>query len=439
MIRAYDTQTDQYWEHITNDTSVFNFRRAEKEETMPLDSARPLISVEALPESGTMLDFKAFAREYPHKLFRLLDRLRPEFKELFIEYYILGKSQYFLGPVHGQIQTRVWQNLRIIEQAIGAMIVLGTDPTPAVLRPILHRAGLEDTTYGPLSEMIYRYAQLQSYVKVAKTYRCPAPVIRKIFRPAIQTLLSLNDLKATAVGAYLHNLTHQASLTKSGFSKSYLRRLKKVRNVRIEAPPTESALVSWGDIAKLGSTPWTMLEASPDYKASEILQSIRQSRFVFRGIGQIFMPINENGDLQFGYFFARGIGAKQGNTRNAVVTALSRVRGVSEIAERYDNQGAFVENVEIPHTEIQKMISDYELQITPLPEVGDFVEVLTGSASRYCGSVVSSAPKRVVVRVDFPSGRQFTINADPSSIKILPSTPEKERNFWGIVQDAETF
>ena len=112
--------------HVTDAASVW--QPTDREEEV-------LLSAEALPEHSSLIDFKAFARDYSDKLFPLLLKLRPEFQELFIEYYLLEKSQSFIGQVHGQIQTRVWQNLRIIEQSIGSLILLGPTPTAEIIRP----------------------------------------------------------------------------------------------------------------------------------------------------------------------------------------------------------------------------------------------------------------------------------------------------------------
>ena len=101
-----------------------------------------LLSAEALPENAALVDFSAFIRDYPDKLFPLLANLRPEFQELFIERYVLHKPQKFVGQCHGFVETRVWQTLRIIEQTIGAFIILGVEPDESVLRPILEIPGV---------------------------------------------------------------------------------------------------------------------------------------------------------------------------------------------------------------------------------------------------------------------------------------------------------
>jgi hypothetical protein len=49
-----------YMTHVTDAASLDAYRRQEPD---------PLLSAEALPENASLIDFKAFAREYPEKLF----------------------------------------------------------------------------------------------------------------------------------------------------------------------------------------------------------------------------------------------------------------------------------------------------------------------------------------------------------------------------------
>ena len=161
-----------------------------------------LISVETSSDNTGLMDFSAFIAECPEKFFALLEPLRPEFRETMIEYFIVGKSQSFIARAHGQIQTRTWQALRLISQAVGAEIVLGAHPDADTLRPIFTSASLEETALGSLTDMVVLYAQTQSYAAVAKTVNAPVPTIRKIFRPAIEKLLLSKHLRETAAGAY---------------------------------------------------------------------------------------------------------------------------------------------------------------------------------------------------------------------------------------------
>ena len=87
------TGIHDYMTHISDAASFEAFTRHE---------ANPLLSAETLPESGSLIDFRAFAQEYPDRLFPLLRRLRPEFVEIFAEFWLLGKSQSFIGHCHGR-------------------------------------------------------------------------------------------------------------------------------------------------------------------------------------------------------------------------------------------------------------------------------------------------------------------------------------------------
>jgi hypothetical protein len=414
--------TQDYMTHVSDAVSFEAFKR--HDENLNL-------SAETLPESSSMIDFKAFAQEYPDRLFPLLARLRPEFQELFAEYWLLGKSQSFIGKVHGFIQTRVWQNLRIIEQSIGSLILLGTNPEATILHPILIKAGLEDTPHGRLSSMIVLYASTQNYAKVAEMFGVPVPAIRKIFRPAIAALLAMKDVKAVAIGAYLRSLTHQASLTGAGLSKRCLARNRRVKNLRFTAPPSDnSPLMSFGRVESLGETPWAMLEISSDHRMAQIGPTLRtQGKRLFgKKPAQIFAPLNTEGELVFGYLFARSI-------TPAAVRSLTKIRGIGEMAAVCDNDGNFVRAMTVPHSDITDMMKKHIPPTNPSACAQDFVEILTGEAKGYCGTVIraNTITDELTVQVNFPTGRVFVVRADVTSVKKLPKTPATRRMFWGVL------
>ena len=156
--------------------------------------------------------------------------------------------------------------------------------------------------------MIIAYAKTQSYAEVAAMVHAPVPAIRKIFRPAIAQLSASKDLRTAAVGSYLHNLTHQASLTGAGLSKRCKARTRRVKALRFQAPPTEnSPLVSFGRVESLGNTPWYLLEISSEHRMTQLSPVLRaQGKKLFgKKPGQIFAPLNADGELEFGYLFAR--------------------------------------------------------------------------------------------------------------------------------------
>ena len=409
---------DTYWEHVTDAASVAAFHND--------DDLPSTISAESVAENSSLLDFKSFAREYPEKLFPLLRNLRVEFQEIFIEYYLLEKSQYFIGPTHGFIQTRVWQTLRTIEQAIGAMIVLGTNPGADILRPILFKAGVETTKYGSLTDMILLYANTQSYAAVAKQFGSPVPAVRKVFRPIIAQLLESKNLKDAAVGSYLRSLTHQASLTGTGLSKRCRARLSRVRKFKFDAPPSdESPLLNFGPIASLRDTPWTMLEISSEHRMTQIFPLLQQqgSRLFKKKAAQIFAPLDANGELEFGYILAR-------TNPPALARSLTRIRGISEMSGMYSNEGALLEAITVPHEDVQKIIDKHNAPTRSRIAVNQFVEILTGDAARYCGIVTEVDGADIKVEVAFPSGRRFLVDAHATALKTL-NVPADKRAFWG--------
>ena len=387
------------------------------------------LSAETLPENSSIIDYATFAKDHPDKLFPLLEKLRPEFRELFIEYYVLGKSQSFLAETHGFIQTRAWQNLRIIEQALGALIVLGNQPSREKIFGILGKAGMDYTEHGSLANLISLYAKTQNYAAVAEAVGAPVPAIRKIFRPTIERLLSHRDLETGAIGCYLRSLTHQASLKQGGLSKRYRARIQRVNSQTFSAPPADNLpLLEFGHTDTLGSTPWNMFEISSEQRMSVILPVLRaQGPKIFgKKAGQIFAPLDENGELELCYIFAR-------STKPSLTRSLTHVRGISEMAASYRDDTSLGKASTVPDEEMQKLIESHEVRKTAKVHVGDFVEVLTGKASHYCGTVKRIKGTKMRVQVDFPTGRQFIIRADVTAVKpIAKRLPEESCAFWGI-------
>jgi hypothetical protein len=419
MIDESTSGVSSYMNYVANAASFEAFNRH--------DEAEVLLSAEALPENSSFLNFSAFAKDHPEKFFELLSHLRPEFQELCIEYYVLHKPQWFIGKAHGFIQTRTWQNLRIIEQAIGAFILLGTNPDEYKIRPVVRMAGLEETPYGSLTKLILLYNATRNYAAVAKTVGAPIPAIRKIFRPAIATLLADKDILAVAVGAYLRNLTHHAALTRAGFSKAYLSRLRRMKVRKFVAPPSEhTPLLSFGRVESLADAPWCMFEISSDHRMAQLYPALKaQGKRIFKKKpAQIFAPVTADGELAFGYIFAR-------STSISAVRALKRMRGISEMAAIYTDDGAFAQAITAPHADVQKMMETCPAIPTASVLLGDFVEILTGPAARYCGTVTAVQKTAVTVEVNFPTDRKFIVTAAKSGVKLLPNVAPLDRAFWG--------
>ena len=348
-----------------------------------------------------------------------------------VEYWILDKSQGFLARVHGTQQSAtssgIWQTLRHIEQTLGALIILGLDPTEEVLKPILRDAGMEQTKYGSLSRMIVLYAQEKNYARVAKCLSAPVPEIRRIFRPAIDVLVASKDLQAVAVGCYLRNLIHQASLGGSGLSKRCLARMRRIKRMHFTAPPLDaSPLLCHGHIEKLGDTPWVMLEISSDHRMDKIrpaLQSQMKKMFGANNAAQVFAPLDSNGELELGYVFARSTNLK-------LTRSFTRIRGFSELSARYDDNGEFLEAVTLPNETVQALITKSDLASPRNPKLGSFVQVMSGEMKGYCGRAIEKRATGVLVEVSFPSGRVFLIHCAPGSTKVL-DVPASKQAFWG--------
>jgi hypothetical protein len=405
-------------QHTREAVAVNAFRRQED---------NPLLSVETAPDNISLIDFASFAKDFPEKLFPLLAKLRPEFQEFFIEYYILHKSQSFIGQTHGCIQTRIWQALRIIERTLGSLIVLGLEPTEEKLRAILEKTTVENQECGPLSAMIASYAQTQSYAGVAAKFAVRVPVIRKLFRPALATMLADTDINVLAVGSYLQNMTHQKSLTRKGISKRARARIERMKIQTFDAPPLkDSPLLSFGPVEVLKDTPWHMLEISSDHRMDHLAPLLAEkSRIAFgKKPGQIFAPLSPDGTLAFGYIFVRSLNVTP-------IRMLTKTYGIASLVAQYDAEGKFSRLVTIPHTDVTDMMQKVLRPSAAQINKHDFVEILSGPAMRYCGTVVASSGNRVKVKVEFPTGRKFVVIAAPESVKKL--TAEGKRTFWGIL------
>jgi hypothetical protein len=419
-----DPSKYDYWQHVTAKASEAAFSSVpERAVKVSVEEHRDNLSAETVSENSSLIDFKSFARDCPEKFFSLLEHMRPDLAEILIEYYLLGKSQSFLAKCRKQIQARAFEILRLAEQALGALIILGPHPTRDQLRPILETAGIEFTDYGTLSAMIVEYAACRDYSKLAEGRRAPLPAIRKIFRPATGTLLASKKLEEVAVGAYLKSLTHQASLTQAGFGKRHRARMQRMKHLKFEAPALEhDPLISYGHVESIKDTPWCMFELSAT-KIDAFFPVLQQQakRIFARRAGQIFAPSNLNGELIFGYLFAR-------SSSLALTKSLTRVRGITEFSATYSDAGNLKKVVTVPAGDVDKMIDEYGHQKSRQPQIGDFVRILSGAAKDYCGTITA----RGVVTVDFPGGRTFTVRLAPGSAKLL-EIPKTRRAFWGEV------
>lgn len=412
-----------YWDSITNEASLLSWALDKPEDA--------LMSVETLENDS--LDIRTFAKESPEKILALLTHLRPEFQEMFVEYYMLDKSQCFLAKIHGCIQTRIWQTLRIIEQAVGALIVLGKEPDFYTVQQILRSTDLEQTPYGGLTDMIMYYAASQSYTVVAQKMKAPVAAVRKIFRPAIEKLIASKNIREVAVGCYLRHLTHQASLTGAGLSRSAIARLRRVKSRSFKAPARiVSPLVDFGAVSSLGDLPWAMLEISSEHRMSQIFPTLyAQGKKIFGKVpAQVFAPTDLEGNLTMGYIFARCLQPK-------LAYSLRQIRGITELSAIRDENDRITKVITVPNAELTPLIAKAVHGSTRVPtvRVHDFVEILTGDAKGYCGTVTRIKGVNVHVTVHFPSGRLFRVTADPTAVKPLKNLEMVDRHFWGVGQN----
>ena len=203
---------------------------------------------------------------------------------------------------------------------------------------------------------------------------------------------------------------------------------RRVKTLRFTAPAVEtSPLLSFGHTEALGETPWCILEISSEHRMAQIMPTLRaQGRKVFgKKAGQIFAPINADGELTFGYIFARA-------ATPALARKLSRIRGVGEMSAVCDDEGTFKYAVQVPHADVCSLIAKHKPEARATVQMGDFVEILAGEAKGYCGTVSDfRGDETRTVEVNFPTGRKFFVSADVSSLRKLPKTPISKRTFYG--------
>jgi hypothetical protein len=210
-------------------------------------------------------------------------------------------------------------------------------------------------------------------------------------------------------------------LTQAGFGKRHQARALRMKHLRFEAPALEhDPLISFGRVETLGDTPWMLFEVSmTNLDACFPVLQQQFKRICSRKSGQIFAPTNKAGELTFGYFFAR-------SSSPTITRSIARVRGVTEFAATYSDAGNFRKVVTVPEADVAKMIDDCAGQKRQRPQVDDFVQVLSGPAKGYCGTITA----RNVATITFLTGRTFTVNLGAGAAKIL-SVPKSRRAFFG--------
>jgi transcription antitermination factor NusG len=241
-------------------------------------------------------------------------------------------------------------------------------------------------------------------------------------------LLASKNIREVAVGCYLRHLTHQVSLTKAGISKRAIARLRRVKVRRFKAPALDaSPLINFNRIESLAETPWVMLEISSDHRMAQIMPLLEAEgkRIFGKTPAQIFAPTDTQGDLLMGYIFARSL-------RPPLTYKLRTIRGITEISATCDDEGKITKVTTVPDAEIQPLIHKAVTGNVQVPQVrvGDFVQILTGEAARYCGVVTEIKGINLHITVSFPSGRVFHVIADPTVVR--PLTASGVHTFWGI-------
>ena len=177
----------------------------------------------------------------------------------------------------------------------------------------------------------------------------------------------------------------------------------------------------------LKDAPWNMFEISSDHRMAVIFPALRkQEKEIFgKKGGQVFAPLDENGELEFGYILARSLYPR-------ITRRLTHVLGISEMSGSYNSEDVLMKAVTVPNADVQKLIKESSNPKIERIKVGDFVEVLTGEAEAYCGTVTGRKDESLIVEVTFPSKRQFIITAGPTALKPIAHAASNRRAFWGL-------
>ena len=96
------------------------------------------------------------------------------------------------------------------------------------------------------------------------------------------------------------------------------------------------------------------------------------------------------------------------------------------------NEEETAEAVIVPHEDVQQMMNQHIPPTKVKYCVGDFVEILTGEVSRYHGNITRVTKREITIEVNFPTGRQFIVTADPTCIRLVPNVPTEQQAFWGV-------
>jgi hypothetical protein len=148
--------------------------------------------------------------------------LSEEDQELLLSYYILGKTQTSLAIVNKSTQTICSSKIRMAVKRLGAHVLLG-EITESVLDDLLSRTDYmfyEKDSSIKMSQLILLYSQVNSFQDVADALGLYRPDVRRSITNLSKALLVTDDLKLTALGAYVHGLIERSAIRGFGPSKT---------------------------------------------------------------------------------------------------------------------------------------------------------------------------------------------------------------------------
>jgi hypothetical protein len=160
-------------------------------------------------------DVYGWIQDHVAEFLGALQFLNGEDRELLLGYYLVGKSQTSLAPLHHSTQTLTSIRIREAMKRMGSILTLGA-PTTEVMAGVLHEAGLENVLAVPLSAIVALYAETRAYFLVAQRLKLHRQDIIRALKAATKQLQASGILRQEALGAYMHSLIEKADPQRQG-------------------------------------------------------------------------------------------------------------------------------------------------------------------------------------------------------------------------------
>jgi hypothetical protein len=223
-----------YWNIVSDKASQSLYIRSTttldrliaEEEGTQADPDAALFSFETNPDnhSTSML---SFAHEHTSRFLALLTILDPEYQEMCVGYYLLGKTEEQLGRIYGRSQSVTGYEIKACITNLAMSAALG-EPTRDNLRTILDGCQMEtmviqDKTVS-LSHLLYLFIQTRSFKDVADVFRIHRPHIRRLLPVVAERLTNSKNVKEAALGHLINRVLYRSDpATNAPKERQYLK------------------------------------------------------------------------------------------------------------------------------------------------------------------------------------------------------------------------